>query len=758
MSSTNRPVLNITSALCLAVGMMLMNIVSGQKAIDTTQHLEYLSEISLVGSGQQRDVMMLPEVVGTKINAGKKNSLIVMDQVNNVVANNSMRQILAKVPGIHIWESDGSGIQIGIANRGLSPNRSWEFNIRQNGADISADPFGYPEAYYNPQMQAVQRIQIIRGAGALQYGPQFGGLINYVMRDGSNIQKKFQAESNQTVGSFGLLNSYIGLGGSGKKGHYYAFYDKRSADGYRKNSAYETQTMYGSATYKIGKKASISADYLRYYMLSQQAGGLTQQQFSQDPTMSLRSRNWFSTPWQTANVKFQYDISSKSRLQIQAFGMDATRHSVGNIASILTADTINKSTGQYNQRDLSTDKYKNMGLEASFLTHYFVLGKKQTLSTGLRYFKGQTQRFQKGVGSTGTDANFTTNFFPTELTFNTINTAWFAEQVIRLSPRFIVIPGFRFENIQSDVSGRLGINLIGEDIKVTASAIQRNFLLGGISSEYHFKNGFEVYANATQNYRPILFSDMQATPGSEQIDPNLKDATGFNNDLGIRGRKGNWLYFDASVFALPYNNRIGRITRIDELGKTITVKTNVGNSLSTGFEAVVDIDPVKKYSKNARWGLPIFVSYSFTNAKYGDYYISSKNSAGKYDSFNLKGNSVENAPQDILRAGIGYQLTSQKHPQRKFIVQCQFSHVSGCYSDANNTMAASSNAVTGYIPAYTVWDLNSSYVINKNVSFKLSVNNLTNEKYFTRRAGGYPGPGLMPSDGRSILASIGITL
>jgi Fe(3+) dicitrate transport protein len=119
-----------------------------------------------------------------------------------------------------------------------------------------------------------------------------------------------------------------------------------------------------------------------------------------------------------------------------------------------------------------------MGLEASFLTHYFVLGKKQTLSTGLRYFKGQTQRFQKGVGSTGTDANFTTNFFPTELIFNTINTAWFAEQVIRLSPRFIVIPGFRFENIQSDVSGRLGINLIGEDIKVTASAIQRNFLMG----------------------------------------------------------------------------------------------------------------------------------------------------------------------------------------------------------------------------------------------------------------------------------------
>ena len=177
-----------------------------QAQMDTNQHIEYLSEINLVGKGQQRDVMMLPEIVGTKINAGKKNSLVVLDQVNNVVVNNSMRQILAKVPGIQIWESDGSGIQIGIANRGLSPNRSWEFNIRQNGADISADPFGYPEAYYNPQMQAVQRIQIIRGAGALQYGPQFGGMINYIMKDGSNFSKPLQLECNQTVGSFGLMN------------------------------------------------------------------------------------------------------------------------------------------------------------------------------------------------------------------------------------------------------------------------------------------------------------------------------------------------------------------------------------------------------------------------------------------------------------------------------------------------------------------------------------------------------------------------
>ena len=111
---------------------------------------------------------------------------------------------MAKVPGIHTWESDGSGIQIGMATRGLSPNRSWEFNVRQNGYDISSDPFGYPEAYYTPQLQAVQRLQIVRGAGALQYGPQFGGMLNFILRDGSDIQKSIELETQNTAGSFGL--------------------------------------------------------------------------------------------------------------------------------------------------------------------------------------------------------------------------------------------------------------------------------------------------------------------------------------------------------------------------------------------------------------------------------------------------------------------------------------------------------------------------------------------------------------------------
>ncbi len=39
----------------------------------------------------------------------------------------------------------------------------------------------------------------------------------------------------------------------------------------------------------------------------------------------------------------------------------------------------------------------------------------------------------------------------------------------------------------------------------------------------------------------------------------------------------------------------------------------------------------------------------------------------------------------------------------------------------------------------------------------MGVQNATNVRYFTRRAGGYPGPGAMPGDGRLGVATLGVT-
>ena len=722
---------------------------------DTTEPKHtYLPDVTVVGRYSKSDIQQLPEIVGTSIYAGKKNSLIVLDNVKGNVVTNTMRQIVAKVPGIHIWESDGSGIQIGLAARGLSPNRSWEFNVRQNGYDIAADPFGYPEAYYNPQLQAVQRIEIVRGQGALQYGPQFGGLVNYILRNGSEINKKFEFETQQTVGSNGLLNSYNAVGGKTEKMHYYGFFDHRNADGYRNNSEYFTNSGFGTFTYKVNKKFSLTAEVMRSHIRSQQPGGLTDIQIQQDATQSFRSRNWFDITWTTAALIANYNFNEHARLNVKFFGVAGDRNSVGFIPAggIIVADTINKTTNQYNARNVNADKYRNAGMEARFITDYNLFNSKQTVSAGVRFYKGSTFRFASdGKGTTGTNynMNLSDGIWNRDIDFKTTNVAAFAENIFRITKKFLIIPGIRYEYITGTAGGRNGFTGTGAAIILQQQKKSRGFVLAGIGAEYHTSKATEIYANITQAYRPVQFADLTAPPTTDFIDQHLKDAKGYNADLGYRGKIKNYLFFDAGIYYLQYNNRIGTIVqqRID--GSFYNYRTNVGNSSSKGFEGMIEFSPVKAFSKKStKADASVFVSYSYTDAKYGNLKVITKNSSNQLVETNLKNKKVENAPQNIIRTGLTFAYS-------KISLTGQLSYVDASFADANNTIAATANAQNGLIPAYTIIDLTTVYTHSAKLNIKAGINNLCNQKYFTRRAGGYPGPGALPSDGRTFFVSIG---
>jgi Fe(3+) dicitrate transport protein len=718
---------------------------------DSTSH-QSLPEITVVGRNSHTDIHQLPEVTGTSINAGKKNSLIVIDNVNGNVVTNNMRQVMAKVPGIQIWESEGSGVQIGIAARGLSPNRSWEFNIRQNGYDIAADPYGYPEAYYNPQLQAVQRIEVVRGQGALQYGPQFGGLVNYILRNGSEINKPFQFESQQTVGTYGLFNSYNAVGGDTKKFHYYAFVDHRNADGWRQNNRYYVNSGYGTFIWKFNPKLSVTAEIMHTQQRNQQPGGLTDEQFKQDARQSLRSRNWFDIKWTTAALIANYDINESSKLNVKLFTMAGDRNSLGYLRAITLPDSINPVTLQYNNRTLDIDNYRNSGLEARYINIYHIGKIKSTFAGGVRLYKGQTQRYRDGVGTTGsnyTDA-LVNPVWPRDILYKSANAAVFAENIFAFG-KLLLIPGIRYEYVEGSASGRNGYTSGGAEIVLQNQKRSRSFVLAGFGAEYHITGKTEFYANITQAYRPMQFSDLTAPPTTDEIDANLKDAKGYNIDFGYRGNLANYLYFDASVFYLQYNNRIGTVTQQRTDGSFYNYRTNVGNSTSKGIEALAELSVVKALTSTSKnYDVSVFASYSHINALYGNFKVITRD-GNVLKETNLQNKKVENAPSDILRTGITVSL-------KGFSLTTQVSHTSAAFADANNTVAPSANGQNGLIPAYTITDITAAYRWKKMYSIKAGVNNLGNVKYFTRRAGGYPGPGLLPAEGRTAFLSFGVTL
>ena len=192
----------------------------------------------------------LHNVDGVGIYAAKKSEVIELENTVANLATNNARQVYKGIAGLNIWENDGAGLQLSIGARGLDPNRTSNFNTRQNGYDISADALGYPESYYTPPTQALKRIEIVRGAASLQYGTQFGGLLNFVFKTGPK-EKPFSFTSENTVGSFGLLNSFNSIGGTKGKVNYYAFYQRKQGDGWRPNSGFEQNTAYANINIKI---------------------------------------------------------------------------------------------------------------------------------------------------------------------------------------------------------------------------------------------------------------------------------------------------------------------------------------------------------------------------------------------------------------------------------------------------------------------------------------------------------------------------
>ena len=381
--------------------------VKDRRAVSLTliirENVQELQEVNVVAARGIRERNGLPEVGQTAIYAGKKTEVIPVNALDaNLITNNS-RQLFSKTPGVMIWESEGSGMQIGVAVRGLSPNRSWEFNVRQNGVDISSDPFGYPEAYYNPPMQAVERIELVRGGASLQYGPQFGGLLNYVLKKPAT-DKPVSVESQQSVGSYGLFSTYNSVGGTVGRLQYVVYGDYRRADGWRQNSHYAIFNGFASLGYALTNRLRLTAELTRNDNKTQQAGGLTDGQFGQDARQSSRSRNWLSTPWTVPVVKFEYALANRTHLTATVHGLLAERNSVGFTAAITTPDAPN-AAGLFTNRQLDRDAYRNWGSEVRIVTQYTARRQQHALSADVKYFKGNTSRRQQGRGDSGSAYN-----------------------------------------------------------------------------------------------------------------------------------------------------------------------------------------------------------------------------------------------------------------------------------------------------------------------------------------------------------------
>lgn len=713
-------------------------------SIQLVSETRQLNEVVVIGVASKNGLGHLPEIVGPIIYSGKKTEVLVLDSIDGNKAQNNTRQILGRIPGMNFSETEGAGFPSnGFGLRGLNPSQSIEMNTRQNGYNITSDIYGYNESYYNPAMEAVDKIEVVRGAASLQFGPQFGGTVNFVMKQAPQ-DKKIQYTTQQTIGSYGLFNSFHSLAGTLGKWSYYTYGQYKNSLGWRRNSAYSAFTGFAKLEYQATSKLKMGLEYSILRNRIQMPGGLTDIEFQQDSRRSFRERNWLNSPWNIVTGTVEYKASDKTTLSIKSAFLFSERNLVwrNEDGGPGVADSISPLTNSYVAREVQREGFLSSTTEARVLTNYKSLGLNNTFAGGVRYFAGKMQRQGGGPGSTGSDFNLNLygGDYEYSLKFTTTNVSLFFENIIRITNKWSVTPGFRWEYINSTVDGYITDTDNG-DTKVQSKDSRKRYIpLLGIGSQYKISQSSYIYANWSQAYRPMDYSSLTPIGVTSRIDPHMKDAYGYNADLGWRGTISNFLNFDLGFFYLQYNRRIGLISQSDAAtGETYTLRTNTGNSVSKGIETYVEINPIKMFNKNSKIGnISLFNSLAYIDAKY----VSGTDDHGA----SISGKHVEYAPNIINRFGITYGF-------KNFSVTYQLSNTGLSYGDANNTVQ-SGNALIGIIPAYKVIDISATYKI-KNCNIKAGINNFNNSTYFTKRTDEYPGPGIIPAQGRSMYVSLG---
>jgi Fe(3+) dicitrate transport protein len=673
------------------------------------------------------------------------------------LAEKTGRQLFSEIPGAMIYDMDGSGNQINVAIRGLDPHRSWEFNIRQNGLITNSDMYGYPASHYSMPLEAVQSVEIIKGTAALQYGAQFGGMINYTLKDPSS--KKIQYESQHNTGSFGLLSTYHSLSGTLGKVQYFSYIQYRQSNGYRQNGESQASAFHGRVIYKPNAHLSITAELSNSQYLYHVPGPLGLQQFQTNPKQSTRSRNYFQPNIYIPGITIQFKPNDKSTLSLVVSGVQGARNSVLFEGFANKLDTIQTLTQQFANRTVDIDRFNSHTAELRYKHLYHIMGMSSSLAIGLRGFNNTMWRRQLGKGTTGSDFDLSTepNSFKRDLKFHSQSVALSAENTAFITPRWSISPGFRLETGNTLSYGNISYlqnDSIPRNIPHQLPAI-------GISSEYKARhNNGIIVSGISQAHRPVIFKDIIPGSALERSAQNLKDATGWNAEIayknhfqqpvtprnsGIQHNSDSiWQRFNysATAYQTQYNNRMGNWVLFDSVNQINYIqKTNIGNSRTRGLELFM---AYTLHNKIQQREIRIFNATAFQQAVY-----TSATFATGGKNLNITGNSLEGVPNVIARTGISATIKSMS-------VSLLHSYVGEQFSDALNTVTITANGAVGKVPSYGIIDFQGLYVVNKHCQIRFGINNLLNKQYYTKRPTMYPGPGIWPSDGRGV--NLGLNL
>lgn len=686
-----------------------------------------MKEVVVTAETEKKDSPFLPDVQGTKINAGKKTTNIELQELPPI-SNNNFRQAFVKTPGLLVSEESTPLFSVGY--RGLDPHRGQYTQVMKDGFPIHADMFGYPEAYYVPPLQTIEEIEFIRGGAALMYGPQPGGALNFVTKK-PDLDTPLRTYSENVFGSDNYFSTYEAATGTVGPLGYYAYFHERQGDGFRlTNSDFEVISSGFKATVNQTGDSRLTLTYDEFHEEHGEPGGLsltstTNPTYEQDRNFSTREHDRFRLERYYTTLTYEKEFSEDTQFDFRTYGGRYRRYSkrqrtggnaFGNIPS-------GPGTNMYTN-DIEEQDFYNIGFEPRLRHDYDWLGETHTFTIGTHTFFSHSPREDQRSATPFAD----TGILRKSANRNTQYLSVFMENLFRIG-KLSVTPGIRWENIWQHIREKYNL-----DKTITPLANEKEFdsvPLLGLGLVYEIVKGVEAYSNLSSAYRPKIFTQAVPTGTNQIVNEDLNEGFARQYDFGFRGEPVTFFNWDVSYFILDFKDQIGTV------GNTVQ---NVGDAWHQGIELASEVDLVGAldFFRNTEWvkkfgSVSPFLAVTFLDAE--------------FDQGPNKGKSPQYTPDYNLRFGINSD----------FFNRIKLSLLSTFVDEHYADDALTPNRI---IPSYKVWDLTSEVVLLRNVvnAFDLSifggVNNLFDENYYAR----IRSDGIDPAYGRNIYGGFKISL
>jgi len=605
----------------------------------------------------------------------------------------STEDALRGVPGVHIKGEEETGIVANIGIRGLNA-ADYKTLILEDGVPIAPGLFVGNGRYYNPRIQRMDEIEVLKGAAALRYGPNtIGGVINYKTKDpidGLSVSGR--------VGTHNYRETTIEAGGTTKSGDAKAglLYTYADSDGFQ-DKDFDMQDFMAKAGMALGDNQWLGAKFTYYendanisyrgHFLGEYDAGA---EYNPAPD------DYFLTERKSLDLNHMWDIrpgmSLNSVLYWSEVSRDYWRFAVDNAASTAAGSWV-----YTNNVDGNIRSFDRIGLDSRLTVANTLLGVNGEAEIGVRVMQEEMldQRV-RATRATPRSGPIDTDRIDTATSY-----ALFAQNRFDVTDRLSITPGLRIENYEQEREDRRNAANDGDSSNTE--------VLPGIGATYQLNPAAQLYGSVYKAFSPPLNSQSIVTGVDQQLDAEHS----INVEFGLRGRRGP-LSYELTAFQMDFDNQI---TPAISGGLT---NANAGSTLHRGLEAAM----------NYHWSNGVRLGGNLTWIPVSDY------REDRGDGID-DGNRLPYSPELLANLSVGYA-------SGPLDVELSWQYVDEQYGSGDNSVpiTGSGNAIwSGLIPSYDVVDLTGSYTVNKQLKVFAAVKNLTDERYIAGlRQGIYAGP------------------